>query len=344
MIYKRLIRPILFLFPAETVHHMVMWLLRIAQWLPGMLPVLRLIYGVTNKSLEKEIAGIRFPNPVGLAAGLDKDAVAFEAFGALGFGFVEIGTVTPKPQVGNPKPRLFRLPADKALINRMGFNNSGVKAVADRLRNRSGKVIIGGNIGKNKNTPNENADQDYLECFRELFPNVDYFVINISSPNTPGLRELQEKEPLLRLLKSIQKANLETGKPKPLFLKIAPDMNFSQADDIVNIVRECKLSGLVISNTTVSREGLKTPANTVKNMGNGGLSGMPVLEKSTSLLRYIAGKSGKQFHIIASGGIFTAEDAREKLRAGADLVQLYTGFIYEGPALIGSINRSLINN
>lgn len=344
MFYRFLIRPVLFLFPPESVHHFVMGMLRLMQSIPGLSAIISVFFSIRNKSLEKEIAGIKFPNPVGLAAGLDKDAMAFEALGALGFGFVEIGTVTPKPQEGNPKPRLFRLPADQALINRMGFNNSGVKAVAERLRKRSGNVIIGGNIGKNKVTPNENAISDYLICFNELYPWVDYFVVNISSPNTPGLRELQEKEPLLQLLKAIQKANSDTGKPKPVFLKIAPDISLPQADDIVSIVTECRLAGLIISNTAISREGLRTPEKTVSDIGNGGLSGRPVMEKSTALLRYISERSGKKFHIIASGGIHTPSDAIEKLNAGADLVQLYTGFIYEGPALIRSINKALIKH
>ncbi len=344
MIYKLLIRPVLFLFPAEAVHHFVMKVLRISGSIPGMLSMIRNLYHIKNKQLEHTVAGITFPNRVGLAAGFDKDAIAFEELGSLGFGFIEIGTVTPLAQIGNPKPRLFRLPADKALINRMGFNNSGAADAAKRLNNRSGKIIIGGNIGKNKVTPIEDAVNDYLLCFRELFPVVDYFVINISSPNTPGLRELQEKIPLMNLLKAVQHENALQGKMKPVFLKIAPDLTFTQVDDIIEITLESKLAGLIISNTTISREGLTTDTKTLTAIGAGGLSGAPVLKRSTALVKYVAEKSGKKFSIIASGGINSAEDVMEKLHAGADLIQLYTGFIYEGPGLIKKINKALLNN
>ncbi len=308
-----------------------------------MTSLIRGIFNVAHPGLNRTIAGLTFPNPVGLAAGFDKDALAFEELGALGFGFIEIGTVTPLAQEGNPLPRLFRLPADKALINRMGFNNQGVEAVVSRLKKRSGKVIIGGNIGKNKMTPNDAAVNDYLACFRSLFPVVDYFVINISSPNTPGLRELQEKEPLLRLLQSIQDENSTNTRPKPLFLKIAPDLTLTQIDDIIEITIECNLSGLIISNTTISREGLKTGNDELAQIGAGGLSGLPIFQKSTELVKYVAGKADKRFAIIASGGIFSPADARAKLAAGADLVQLYTGFIYEGPGLVRQINKALVN-
>jgi len=318
--------------------------MRLAGIVPGGITILRTFFELKDVRLERKVAGINFPNPVGLAAGFDKDAKAFEELGALGFGFVEIGTVTPLGQPGNPKPRLFRLPADKALINRMGFNNDGVKAAALRLKKQSGRVIIGGNIGKNKDTLNENAIADYLICFKDLFPVVDYFVINISSPNTPGLRALQEKAPLLSLLQSIQMANQKTGNAKPVFLKIAPDLTLEQADDIVEIVIACNFSGVIISNTTVSRDGLHTSPEKLAEIGAGGLSGQPVLKPSNELLKYVAQKSQKKFFIIASGGIFSARDAQEKLRLGADLVQLYTGFIYEGPGLIRKINKALLNN
>jgi len=334
----------LFLFQAETVHHMVMGILKFSGKIPGMLSLLRGVFNIQDERLKRTVAGITFPNPVGLAAGFDKDALAFEELGALGFGFIEIGTVTPVGQPGNPEPRLFRLPADRALINRMGFNNEGVKAAAARLKKRSGKVIIGGNIGKNKVTPNEKAVDDYLICFHELFPVVDYFVINISSPNTPGLRELQEKEPLMHLLQSVQSANSNTGKPKPVFLKIAPDLTLTQVDDIIEITLACKLSGLIISNTTISRENLVTSASQIAEIGAGGLSGSPVFNKSTELVKYVADKASKRFSIIASGGIFSPGEAQAKLNAGADLVQLYTGFIYEGPGLINAINKSLLKN
>ncbi len=303
---------------------------------------MRGMFSVRHPNLQRTLAGLTFPNPIGLAAGFDKDAIAFEELGALGFGFVEIGTVTPLAQEGNPQPRLFRLPADQALINRMGFNNLGVEAAVGRLQKRSGKVIIGGNIGKNKLTPNESAVNDYLVCFRALFPVVDYFVINISSPNTPGLRELQEKEPLTRLLQTIQQENSGNSVPKPLFLKIAPDLTPTQVDDIIDITLACKLSGLIISNTTISREGLNTSKDELSAIGAGGLSGLPVFHKSTELVKYVAGKASKRFAIIASGGIFSPDDAKVKLAAGADLVQLYTGFIYEGPGLARSINKALI--
>lgn len=344
MIYKLIIRPVLFLFPAESVHHFIMKVLRFAGSVPVLLNLMRNFYIIRDKRLEHTVAGIKFPNRVGLAAGFDKDAIAFEELGSLGFGFIEIGTVTPVAQEGNPKPRLFRLPSDKALINRMGFNNSGVKAAAGRLKKRSGKVIIGGNIGKNKITSNEDAVNDYLVCFRELFPVVDYFVINISSPNTPGLRELQEKAPLMHLLQTIQKENAGNEKSKPVFLKIAPDLTLTQVDDIIEIAIACKLSGLIIANTTISREELKTSVEELQEIGAGGLSGLPVLERSTDLVRYVSTKAGKQFAIIASGGINSAQDAKAKIDAGADLVQLYTGFIYEGPNLIKKINRALLNN
>lgn len=342
LMYKFLIRPLLFLFPAETVHHFVMNSLQLAGSIPGILALLKSIYRVKNPSLSRKVAGITFPNPVGLAAGFDKDALAFEELSALGFGFIEIGTVTPKPQPGNPQPRLFRLPADQALINRMGFNNRGAREAALRIRSVKHNVIIGGNIGKNKVTPNEEAVQDYLICFRELFDVVDYFVVNISSPNTPGLRELQDKGPLIDLLQSVMNENRLKPNPKPVFLKIAPDLTESQVDDIIEITLKTQLAGLIISNTTIDRQNLKTTAKELEEIGAGGLSGRPVFEKSNALLRYVASKSNKQFAIIASGGIFSPADALEKLRLGADLVQIYTGFIYEGPSLIKSINKAIL--
>jgi dihydroorotate dehydrogenase len=343
MIYKSLIRPVLFLFDAEKVHHFVMNILKTAGKIPGMLKLQESMFLVNDPSLERTVAGIKFRNPVGLAAGFDKDAKAIAELGSLGFGFIEIGTVTPKAQTGNPLPRLFRLPADQALINRMGFNNEGVDAAVARLKKKH-KLIVGGNIGKNKITENENAINDYLICFEALFPYCDYFTVNISSPNTPGLRELQDKEPLIRLLEAVQKANHSKPTAKPVFLKIAPDLTPSQVDDIIDITLKTKLAGLIISNTTISREGLNTGQIEIDKIGAGGLSGKPVFEKSTALLKYVAEKSGKQFALIASGGIFTPQQAREKLQAGADLVQLYTGFIYEGPALVKAINKELLNN
>lgn len=343
MIYKKIIRPLLFSIDPEKVHHLVMNLLRISPRIPGALWMIEKCFLVRDKRLETTVAGLKFRNRVGLAAGLDKDAKAVRGLGALGFGFIEIGTVTPMAQSGNDTPRLFRLPADRALINRMGFNNEGVDKAVERLRQHPG-FIIGGNIGKNKVTSNENAISDYLICFNKLFPYCDYFVVNISSPNTPGLRELQDKEPLIALLKSIQEANRGKGKTKPVFLKIAPDLTETQVDDIIQITLTTGLAGLVISNTTISREGLRTSEQEVAAIGAGGLSGAPVFERSTNLVGYVAKKAQKRFAIIASGGIFSAADAQRKLDAGADLVQLYTGFIYEGPALIKAINRKLLTN
>lgn len=343
MIYKSLIRPVLFWFDAEKVHHFVMSILKTAGKIPGMMKLQESMFLVNNPTLERTVAGIKFRNPVGLAAGFDKDAKAISELGSLGFGFIEIGTLTPKPQAGNPMPRLFRLPADQALINRMGFNNEGVEAAVVRLKKKH-NLIVGGNIGKNKVTENENAINDYLICFEALFPYCDYFTVNISSPNTPGLRELQDKEPLIRLLEAVQNANHLKPVAKPVFLKIAPDLTTSQVDDIIDITLKTKLAGLIISNTTISREGLKTGSDEVAKIGAGGLSGKPVFDKSTALLRYVAAKSEKKFALIASGGIFTPSQAIEKLNAGADLVQLYTGFIYEGPALVKAINKELLKH
>jgi len=342
LMYKFLIRPVLFLFPAETVHHFVITALQVAGKIPGLLAMVRNFYTVRDATLVRKVAGITFPNPVGLAAGFDKDAIAFEELSSMGFGFIEIGTVTPLAQPGNPKPRLFRLPADEALINRMGFNNEGAREAAMRLRSVKHNVIIGGNIGKNKATANADATLDYLVCLRQLFDVVDYFVVNISSPNTPGLRELQDKGPLIELLKSVQNENRQKPNPKPVFLKIAPDLTETQVDDIIEITLKTQLAGLIISNTTIDRENLKTTASELEEIGAGGVSGRPVFEKSNALLRYVVFKSNKQFAIIASGGIFSANDALEKLRLGADLVQLYTGFIYEGPALVKRINKKLV--
>jgi dihydroorotate dehydrogenase len=301
-------------------------------------------YQTNNKLLEKEVFGIKFPNPVGLGAGLDKDAILTDELGQLGFGFIEIGTLTPKPQPGNDKPRLFRLKKDQALINRIGFNNKGVEAAVGKLKNRKSKIIIGGNIGKNKITPNEDAIKDYEICFEALFDFVDYFVVNVSSPNTPGLRALQEKEPLKALLTHIKLKNDLKPKPKPILLKIAPDLSNEQLDDIIEIIKEVKLDGVVATNTTISREGLLTDKSTVEQAGVGGLSGKPVAQRSTEVIRYLHTKSGGAFPIIGIGGIHSEKDALEKLAAGASLIQLYTGFIYEGPSLIRRINKAILKS
>lgn len=342
--YHFLIKPILFLFNPEKVHYAVMGILKFLLHIPGGKFLFRSMYCVVDKKLERKILGLTFPNPVGLAAGFDKDAKWFNDLGYLGFGFVEIGTVTPIAQPGNDKPRLFRLPADAALINRMGFNNEGASAAAMRLREQKPRLIIGGNIGKNKNTSAENAVDDYLKCFRVLREVVDYFVVNVSSPNTPGLRSLQEKEPLLRILHALVIENKNGGVVKPILLKIAPDLNEAQLDDIIEIVKQTRIEGVIATNTTISRDGLKTQKEEVDNLGAGGLSGVPLRDRSTEVIRYLAEMSKKSFVIIGVGGIHSAKDAKEKLDAGADLVQLYTGFIYEGPGIVAAINKSLLAN
>ena len=336
--YKLCIRPFFFLFNPEQSHAFLSFLLR----LPGVSCMLKWLYGFSDHRLEREIFGLRFVNPVGLAAGFDKDAEFFDPISSCGFGFVEVGTVTPKAQPGNEKPRAFRLKKDNALINRMGFNNDGVESMIERLKKRKkGKVLIGGNIGKNKVTPNEEAFRDYEISFRGLYDYVDYFVVNVSSPNTPGLRALQEKEPLKKILSSLMIINKEKG-GKPLLLKIAPDLTHEQLDDIVEIVRETGISGVIATNTTLSRDGLKSSPQRVQEIGAGGLSGKPLKNRSTDVVRYLSEKSGKTFPIIASGGIHSPEDALEKINAGASLVQLYTGFIYEGPCLIKRINKAIL--
>lgn len=312
--------------------------------IPGVSNLVRSMFQVKDKRLEREVFGITFPNQVGLAAGFDKDANFYEEFSHLGFGFIEIGTITPKGQDGNPKPRMFRLPEDNGLINRMGFNNSGVEVARSRLMGRNPNFIIGGNIGKNKVTPNEEALSDYIACFNALHDVVDYFVVNVSSPNTPGLRELQDKAPLLNILSTLKSKNKEFTTQKPILLKIAPDLTNEQLNDIVDIVKQSGIEGVIATNTTISREGLRTGKATLDEIGNGGLSGKPVTSRSTEVIRYLHEKSGGSFPIIGVGGIHSAEDALEKLEAGASLVQVYTGFIYEGPALVKRINKKILEN
>ncbi|MFK7749215.1 MAG: quinone-dependent dihydroorotate dehydrogenase, partial [Kordia sp.] len=332
--YQFLVKPILFLFDPEKVHHFTFSLIRTLCKIPFMSSIFKAMYVVNDKRLERTVFGLTFKNPVGLAAGFDKDAKLYNELSNFGFGFIEIGTLTPKPQVGNPKKRLFRLKQDEAIINRMGFNNGGVQEAVARLKKNKG-VLIGGNIGKNKVTPNEEAVEDYKICFEALFPHVDYFVVNVSSPNTPGLRELQDKEPLTKLLATLQLMNSAKEAPKPILLKIAPDLTNEQLEDIIEIVADTKIAGVIATNTTISREGLQS-----EDKGEiGGLSGKPLTNRSTEVIRFLAKKSNKAFPIIGVGGIHTAEDALEKLDAGADLVQLYTGFIYEGPKLIKNINK-----
>ncbi len=331
--YKSLIRPVLFRFDPEKVHYFTFSVLKNFPFAARLF----LPKPVADPRLEREVFGLKFKNPVGLAAGFDKDAKMFQELSDLGFGFIEIGTLTPKPQDGNPKKRLFRLKEDQAIINRMGFNNGGVEAAVERLR-KNKNVLIGGNIGKNKVTPNEHAVDDYIICFEELFPVVDYFVVNVSSPNTPNLRELQDKKPLTELLGTLQQLNSKKEKPKPILLKIAPDLSDDQLLDIIDIVQETQIAGVIATNTTLSREGLQSE----NKQETGGLSGKPLTKRSTEVIRFLSEKSGKAFPIIGVGGIHTAEDALEKLEAGASLVQLYTGFIYEGPGLIGEINKKLL--
>ncbi|MDB5132074.1 MAG: pyrD [Mucilaginibacter sp.] len=341
-----LIKPLLFKFDPEKVHHFVTANLKRFNRFPGGQALSRSLWGLDDQRLERNVFGLRFKNPVGLAAGFDKNAEMMGEMANLGFGFVEVGTVTPLPQPGNPKPRMFRLPDDDGLINRMGFNNDGVEVVAARLAAFRAKgsykqLIIGGNIGKNKITPNEDAVSDYIKCFDRLFDVVDYFVVNVSSPNTPGLRKLQEKEPLMQLLGTLQKRNSKNGISRPILLKIAPDLTDEQLDDIVDIVQQSGIAGIIATNTTISREGLVSK-DELKNE-TGGLSGKPLTKRSTEVIRYLSEKSKGAFPIIGVGGIHSAEDAIEKLQAGASLVQLYTGFIYEGPGLIKRINKKILS-
>ena len=342
--YTLLIKPLLFLLDPERAHYLTFSALKSICRIPGGKALLRSLYNAEDPALGVTVAGIRFPNRVGLAAGLDKDARMVDEFACLGFGFIEIGTVTPLPQPGNDRPRLFRLPADSAIINRMGFNNEGVQAAADRLRNRRAGIIVGGNIGRNKITSNANAGDDYEKCFHILYDVVDYFVVNVSSPNTPGLRELQEKKPLMKLLQRLQELNTANGqlpKGKPIFLKIAPDLTNEQLDEIIDIVNTSGIAGIVATNTTTSRTGLHTPAEVLEKSGAGGLSGMPLQRRSSEVIRYLHEKSNGTIPIIGVGGIHSPEDALEKLRAGASLIQLYTGFIYEGPGLVKRIHSAL---
>lgn len=352
--YKHLLKPFFFLFPAEAAHALAMNSFLFILRIPLMKSLVRRWFAFQNKHLPSTVAGVNFPNPVGMAAGFDKNARYVDALDCLGFGFVEVGTVTPVAQKGNEKPRLFRLPDDEALVNRMGFNNDGVKKVAERLRKKKSGIRIGGNIGKNKNTPNEKAIDDYEYCFRELAGVVDYFVVNVSSPNTPGLRELQEKEPLKKILFRLQEVNLElAGTPagndhlsslpgrKPIFLKIAPDLTKDQLDDILEVVSMTGIDGVVATNTTVARNDLKTENRILDEIGAGGLSGKPLEKRSTEVIRYIHQRAGGKIPIIGAGGIHSPDDAKRKMAAGASLVQLYTGFIYEGPGLIKRILKAL---
>ncbi len=337
--YKILIRPILFWFDPEKVHYFTFSIIRLLSKIPGFPALFKSLYLVNDKRLEMEVFGLKFKNPVGLAAGFDKNAVLYNELSNFGFGFIEIGTLTPVAQDGNPKKRLFRLKKDSAIINRMGFNNGGVQEAVKRLKKNKG-VLIGGNIGKNKLTPNEKATSDYEICFDALYDYVDYFVVNVSSPNTPNLRELQEKEPLTQLLNTLQSKNKSKRSSKPILLKIAPDLTNEQLLDIIAIVNDTQIAGVIATNTTISREGLQSE----NKIETGGLSGKPITKRSTEVIHFLAEKSNKAFPIIGVGGIHSAADAIEKLDAGASLVQLYTGFIYEGPNLVKQINEEILKS
>lgn len=340
--YKLLIRPILFLFDPEKVHHFTFSFLKFSFKIPFLKSVVKSLYSVEHPSLERNLFGLKFKNPVGLGAGFDKNAVLYKELESFGFGFIEVGTVTPKPQEGNPKKRIFRLVDDNGVINRMGFNNDGVEAITKRLRDRNSSLIIGGNIGKMTNSHSDQYTEDYLACFNELHPNVDYFVLNVSCPNVGSMAKLQDKDYLLELIGAVKNANNQFEKQKPILLKIAPDLNEVQLQEIIDIVAESKLDGVIASNTSTNREGLKASEQRLSEIGNGGLSGQPVKDKSTSVIRFLSEKSNKAFPIIGIGGIHSAKDALDKIEAGADLVQIYTGFIYEGPSLVKQINKALI--
>lgn len=335
--YQKLIKPLLFRFDPEAVHYFTFTAIKLLSALPFASAIIRALYLVKDQRLEREVFGLKFPNPVGLAAGFDKNAVLFKELSNFGFGFIEIGTLTPKGQAGNPKKRLFRLQEDEAIINRMGFNNEGVDDAVKRLK-KNKNVLIGGNIGKNKITPNEEAVNDYIYCFNALFDYVDYFVVNVSSPNTPNLRALQDKEPLTHLLSTLKELNEEKNAPKPILLKIAPDLSDDQLLDIIDIVTSVKIDGVIATNTTLNREGLQSKHKEEA----GGLSGKPLTQRSTEVIRFLVEKSNNAFPIIGVGGIHSPDDAIEKLNAGAALVQLYTGFVYEGPAAVKNINKALL--
>lgn len=345
----KLLRNILFLFDAEKVHYFSMNFLKLLFKIPIIKKIFRSQFSVLNSQLETHVFGLTFKNPVGLAAGFDKNAKYLNELETLGFGFIEIGTVTPLPQKGNNMPRLFRLPKDKALINRMGFNNDGVTVIKKRLqlwRNSNSKIqnlklIIGGNIGKNKSTSNEDAWKDYEVCFGELFDYVDYFVVNVSSPNTPGLRDLQQKDSLKKILLPLQNINHQKPQPKPLLIKISPDINTTEINDVIDVALELKLNGIVVSNTTISRDNLLTSKSKIERTGAGGISGKPLQKASTDIIKYIKSKVKDEIPVIGSGGIFNHKDALEKINAGAALLQVWTGFIYEGPAIVKNICSGL---
>lgn len=336
--YKLLVRPILFSFDPEKIHYFTFSAIRFLTRIPGISNVFKSLYAVNDKRLERQLFGLTFKNPVGLAAGFDKNAVLYNELANFGFGFIEIGTVTPNAQVGNPKKRLFRLKEDQGIINRMGFNNEGLEAAITELKKNKGRLIIGGNIGKNTDTKPEDYTEDYTTCFKALHPYVDYFVLNVSCPNVGSHAKLTDKDYLIELITAVQSINNTYETQKPILLKIAPDLNNIQLDEIIELVEQTKIDGVIASNTSVSRDGLESSNKTEK----GGLSGQPISEKSTEIIRYLSKTSNKTFPIIGVGGIHSAKDALDKIEAGADLVQIYTGFIYEGPKLIKQINKAIL--
>ncbi|QKX05764.1 quinone-dependent dihydroorotate dehydrogenase [Aquimarina sp. TRL1] len=340
--YKTLVRPILFLFDPEKVHHFTFAFIKIISKIPFMPALFRKMYLVKDKRLEREVFGLKFSNPVGLAAGFDKEAKLYNELSNFGFGFIEIGTITPKAQSGNPKTRLFRLKEDQGIINRMGFNNQGIEAAIKNLKKRNTNLVIGGNIGKNTDTTPDDYTADYEACFKALHPYVDYFVVNVSCPNVGSHAKLQDKGYLLELLGGLKKINAKEASPKPIVLKIAPDLNNQQLDEIIEVVKETGIDGVIASNTSVNRTGLKTSEARLNAIGNGGLSGKPITERSTRVIKYLSEHSDNAFPIVGVGGIHTAKDALDKLAAGATLVQVYTGFIYEGPKLVKEINKALL--
>ncbi|TGV04548.1 quinone-dependent dihydroorotate dehydrogenase [Flavivirga rizhaonensis] len=340
--YKLFLRPLFFLFDPEKIHYFTFSLIKFTSKIPGFTAIFRSLYVVKGAKLKRNLFGLTFKNPVGLAAGFDKNALLYNELADFGFGFIEIGTVTPKGQAGNPKKRLFRLKDDQGIINRMGFNNEGLEAAISQLKKNKGKLIIGGNIGKNTSTKPEDYTKDYLECFNALHPYVDYFVLNVSCPNVGSHAKLNDKDYLEELIGAVQNANTTFEKQKPILLKIAPDLNEGQLDEIVELVAETKLDGVIAGNTSMDRSDLKASKELLDTIGHGGLSGQPIKDKSTKVIKYLSDKSNKSFPIIGVGGIHSAKDALEKIDAGADLVQIYTGFIYEGPSLVKQINKGLL--
>ncbi|MCL6294585.1 quinone-dependent dihydroorotate dehydrogenase [Jejuia spongiicola] len=340
--YKILLRPLFFLFDPEKIHYFTFSLIKFISKLPGFNSIFRSLYVINDKRLERKLFGLTFKNPVGLAAGFDKNAVLYNELANFGFGFIEIGTVTPKAQAGNPKKRLFRLKDDQGIINRMGFNNEGLEGAISQLKKNKGKLIIGGNIGKNTQTKPEDYTNDYLDCFNALHPYVDYFVLNVSCPNVGSHAKLNDKDYLEELINAVQKANKTFEKQKPILLKIAPDLNTNQLDEIIQLVTDTKLDGVIASNTSMDRSDLKATKEQLEAIGNGGLSGQPIKERSTQVIKYLSENSNKSFPIIGVGGVHSAKDALDKINAGADLIQIYTGFIYEGPSLIKSINKAIL--